>query len=197
VSLILDALRKLEREKKAGEPGVVVVQSVAWAGPSRTRRALGFAIVALAVIALATAGTFLLLRGPAGSRSHGTGAGGVPEHRPKPAASAAVTPVPLSAEPAQPQGGRARPAATDAAPPPGRRLEIPTTASSPATSPPPAAPADDLRLNAISQRDGRPVALINDRLVFEGDSFDGVRVLRIGETEVEVEVRGQRRVLRF
>jgi hypothetical protein len=41
------------------------------------------------------------------------------------------------------------------------------------------------------------VALVNDRLVFEGDSFDGVRIVRIGEAEVEVEVRGQRRVLRF
>jgi hypothetical protein len=61
----------------------------------------------------------------------------------------------------------------------------------------PAAAPDELRLTAISQRDGRPVALINDRLVFEGDSFDGVRVLRIGDVEVEVEVRGLRRVLRF
>ena len=72
-------------------------------------------------------------------------------------------------------------------------------------APPEGAPAatgtrkapDDLRLNAITRRDGRPVALVNDRLVFEGDSFDGVRILRIGEAEVEVEVRGQRRVLRF
>jgi hypothetical protein len=39
--------------------------------------------------------------------------------------------------------------------------------------------------------------MINDRLVFEGDSFEGVRVLRIGDAEVEVEVHGQRRVLRF
>jgi hypothetical protein len=41
------------------------------------------------------------------------------------------------------------------------------------------------------------VALINDRLVFEGDGFDDVKVLRIGETEVEVEVRGVKRILRF
>ncbi len=41
------------------------------------------------------------------------------------------------------------------------------------------------------------MALINDRLVFEGDSFDGVRVLHIGESEVEVEVKGQKKVLRF
>ena len=56
---------------------------------------------------------------------------------------------------------------------------------------------DGLRLTAISHRDGRPVALMDDRLVFEGDSFDVVRVIRVGEAEVEVEVRGQRRVLRF
>ena len=41
------------------------------------------------------------------------------------------------------------------------------------------------------------MALINDRLLFEGDSFDGIKVLRIGEAEVEVEVHGKRRVLRF
>ena len=41
------------------------------------------------------------------------------------------------------------------------------------------------------------MALINERLVFEGDSFDGIRVIRIGEAEVEVEVKGERRVLRF
>ena len=50
--------------------------------------------------------------------------------------------------------------------------------------------AGELRLNAISERDGQPVAIVNDRLVREGDSFDGVRVLRIGEAEVEVEVGG-------
>ena len=93
-----------------------------------------------------------------------------------------------------------------AAAPPARQLAVPTL-DEPAGPPAPTegAPAaaetrpapDDLRLNAITQRDGRPVALVNDRLVFEGDSFDGVRILRIGEAEVEVEVRGQRRVLRF
>jgi hypothetical protein len=61
----------------------------------------------------------------------------------------------------------------------------------------PTPPPPEIRLNAISVRDGRPIALINDRLVREGDSFDGIRILRIGEAEVEVEVRGQRRVIRF
>ena len=88
--------------------------------------------------------------------------------------------------------------------PPTRRSDRSTDAAGPPAPPDGAAAAartrpapDDLRLNAISQRDGQPVALVNDRLVREGDSFDGVRVLRIGEAEVEVEVRGQRRVLRF
>jgi len=55
----------------------------------------------------------------------------------------------------------------------------------------------ELRLAAISERDGQPVALVNDRLVREGDSFDGVLIVRIGEAEVEVEFRGVRHVLRF
>jgi hypothetical protein len=46
-------------------------------------------------------------------------------------------------------------------------------------------------------QDGHPVAVLNDRIVREGDSFEGVRVLRIGETEVEIEVKGERRVIRF
>jgi hypothetical protein len=73
--------------------------------------------------------------------------------------------------------------------------EVPATA--PAHSRPATSGTDELHLTAISRRDGRPVALINDRLVFEGDGFDDVKVLRIGETEVEVEVRGQKRILRF
>jgi hypothetical protein len=52
-------------------------------------------------------------------------------------------------------------------------------------------------LNAISRQDGHPVALLNDRLVREGDAFDGVRIVRIGETEVEIEVGGKRRVIGF
>jgi hypothetical protein len=41
------------------------------------------------------------------------------------------------------------------------------------------------------------VAVLSGRLVYEGDAFDNVRVVRIGEAEVEVEVDGQRRVLGF
>jgi hypothetical protein len=66
---------------------------------------------------------------------------------------------------------------------------------SPRPAPSPA--AEEFRLNAITTQDGHPVAVLNDRIVREGDSVDGVRIVRIGETEVEIEVKGKRRVLRF
>jgi hypothetical protein len=59
------------------------------------------------------------------------------------------------------------------------------------------APSAVLVLQAISEKDGRPVAIINDRLMREGDEFDGARLVRIGEAEVELEINGVVRVLRF
>ena len=58
-------------------------------------------------------------------------------------------------------------------------------------------PGAGLLLQAISERDGKPIAVLNSRVVHEGDRFDGVTVVRIGADEVEIEVQGQRRVLRF
>src|SRR5687768_12455336 len=58
-------------------------------------------------------------------------------------------------------------------------------------------PAPALVLHAISEQDGVPIAVINERVVREGQSFDGVRILRIGPAEVEVEIAGARRILRF
>ena len=52
-------------------------------------------------------------------------------------------------------------------------------------------------LQAISERDGKPIAVLNSRVVHEGDHFDGVTVVRIGADEVEIEEQGHRRVLRF
>jgi hypothetical protein len=191
VSLILDALKKLERDRDSREPGVLVVGSVPWGERRRSRRPL--ALASLGLVALAFAGWWWWR--PAA-------------HPPVPA-PASVQPAPassppLAASPTPPSATRV-PSSGAVAPLP-RRLAVPTlgetnTPPTPPEETPAAAvtrPApDDLRLNAIARRDGRPVALINDRLVFEGDSFDGVRILRIGEAEVEVEVRGKRRVLRF
>jgi hypothetical protein len=183
VSLILDALKKLEHEKNAREPGVLVVGSVPWGERRRSRWPLALAAAALAAAALVA----LAIAGWLRSSPH-----------PAEATPASVSPAPepspdLAASPTAPPRATLAPSSTGPAPP-ARRLAVPTPAAAAATARP--APVD-LRLNAITSRDGRPVALVNDRLVFEGDSFDGVRIVRIGEAEVEVEVRGQRRVLRF
>jgi hypothetical protein len=76
---------------------------------------------------------------------------------------------------------------------PGRR-ETRAAAPSP-LAPRPADP--ELRLQAISERDGQPIAIINDHLVRVGDEVEGIRVLAIRGAEVDVEVRGRRTTLRF
>jgi type IV secretory pathway VirB10-like protein len=206
MSLILDALRKLEREKGAHEPGVLVVGSVPWGERSRTRRLLLGAGAVLALALAVLAGWLMRSTPTLPDAAHPAAAS------PTPPEAASVAPTPLPATPSPPALAREE----EAAPAPPIRLSHPPVLERPPTPParaaaaeeqkpevaaPAAAPSptvpDDLRLSAISRRDGKPVALINDRLVFEGDSFDGVRVIRIGEAEVEVEVKGQRRVLRF
>jgi hypothetical protein len=186
VSLILDALKKLERERDSREPGVLVVGSVPWGESRRSRRPLAGGFLALAAFALLAWWWWRPTPHPASAT-----------HAPTP------SPVQASSPSASARSGEIAPT-TSAAPPPARRLAVPTfdEAGRPPVPAEGAAPVtrrapDDLRLNAITLRDGRPVALINDHLVMEGDSFDGVKILHIGEAEVEVEVRGQRRVLRF
>jgi len=202
VSLILDALKKLEREKNAREPGVLVVGSVPWGARARSRLPLAVALMGAALVALVAFALWPRSRAAVTPPSP-------PPSSPVPAPTpgmSSVPPLTTSApaatvpppEPRRPSVSPAESRSAEEAPP---SEPTQTEDDVPATSPVPSragAPgADDLRLNAISQRDGRPVALINDRLVFEGDGFEGVKVLRIGEAEVEVEVRGQRRVLRF
>jgi hypothetical protein len=100
---------------------------------------------------------------------------------------------------APPPVGRPAPVATASAP---AATSSTSANEEPRPSPPPSATSertssDAIHLQAISERDGEPVAVINERLVREGDSFDGVRVVKIGADHVELEVRGRRRVVRF
>ena len=66
VSLILDALRKLERDKDPREPGVLVVGSVPWGAGRRSRRPS--LLAAAALVALAFAGWWWLAIDPAPGR---------------------------------------------------------------------------------------------------------------------------------
>jgi hypothetical protein len=219
MSLILEALKKLEREKQAGERGLVVLSHLPWVGAQTGRG--GLVAASVAVLAL-----ILLVLGAAGIWQW-RGAGARPTaNAPLSGNTSTAVPAARSAPPVGPAAGAsvltpgspiAPPAArtdtrTVAARPelPATRLPLPVAAPTPLPDAPvvPAGPTDpghgptpskpgEIHLNAISVRDGHPVAILNDRLVREGDSFDGIRVLRIGEAEVEVEVGGVRRILTF
>jgi hypothetical protein len=188
VSLILEALRKLDRDKDAPERGFMVLAHVPWAQGGKRSRLAGIGALALAVAVGGLAVT--LWRGRA--------------TRP-----AAYVPDAPAVATAAPPGARVGSPTPNSSPAPfeAKSLAIESLRNAAATPTPapvaavpsktPATPANDLRLNAISRQDDKPVAVLNDRLVHEGDVFDGIHVIRIGETEVEVEVRGQRRVLTF
>jgi hypothetical protein len=47
-------------------------------------------------------------------------------------------------------------------------------------------------LQGTSVLDGRPVAVVSDRRVFEGDTIEGAIVIRIEERSVELEFQGKR-----
>lgn len=215
MSLILDALKKIEREKgDAGEKGVLVLGAVPW-GERQARKTslvIGATLGVLGVFALGAVATWWLLRPPRPAAPATTApAPAGPTSRP-----AAFAPAPALVHASAPSTASVAtpPASAPAGPPstapgPAGGAPLPTPSSPPAgatpAEPAPRVPATtslapgapDVRLTAISHRDGQPVALVNDRLVREGDSFDGIHILRIGDAEVEVEVRGQRRVIRF
>jgi hypothetical protein len=215
MSLILEALKKLEREKEAGDRGLVVLSHLPWVGAKTGRGGLLAATVAsLILVVLVAAGIWRWRGAGATPAAHDPRAG-------NPSTTVLAVPSAPSVDPATdaslPNPGSPvtpRPAGTDtrtvAIRPelPASRLPLPVPApravpdapvvtagatDSGATPPKPG----EVHLNAISVRDGHPVAILNDRLVREGDSFDGIRVVRIGEAEVEVEVGGVRKILTF
>jgi len=185
VSLILEALKKLERDKQAPDRGFLVVAHVPWAAKAQGRKLWIGLAGALLVLGLAAGVAFWWTRPGA------------------PAAAPAVEVAP-EATLGVPAAPRALPSTAPALP----AVSLPAPVRSPApargAAEPPLPPATtlpsserELRLNAISQREGQWVAVLNDRLVREGDEFDGIRVVRIAESEVEVEIAGKRRIVRF
>jgi hypothetical protein len=247
MSFILDALKKLEREKETRDSGVVMVQPVPWGGKDRRGRGTGLAVVGTALV-LVLGGSILWLRSGSDSPAPGQEGG---EPAPSSSATGAETPAgpaptpPPAAPgpevgPADPTGRTEPPPPGDLAPPPSRALlppretapsptpeappgatdepfppdatapapvgepfAVPSIADPAAASPPePAPPRDtapelEFRLTAISSRDGQPIALLNDRLVREGDRFGDITIIRIGETDVEIEVNGERKTIGF
>ena len=110
MSLILDALRKLEREKEGRAPGILVVGSVPWGETSRARR---FVLVGVAVVALALAVAVGWLLRP--TQATPAAKAPPPAAEPTRAARPAATPALPTATP--PPRGRRRPPALGSADP--------------------------------------------------------------------------------
>jgi hypothetical protein len=188
VSLILEALKKLDREKKAPDRGFLVVGAVPWPAP----RPRGWTPLLFVVTAGAAAGSALWLAWRA--RGHDE----APTHVVTSTTMAAAVPrapaVPGAAPPSTlPPLLESRTPAPQTRPP----AERPAAEADRAAASAGAAPGSGLLLQAIAERDGKPIAVLNSRVVHEGDRFDGVTVVRIGTDEVEIEVQGRRRILRF
>ena len=189
MSLILEALKKLDREKKAPDRGFLVVGAVPWPAA----RARPWTPLLLVLATGAAAGSALWLawraRGHEEAPSHAVTSTTMAVAAPR-AAAAPVVVAPPSTLPPLVEGRTRVPDTRPAA-------ERPAAEAGRSAAAPAAEPAAGLLLQAISQRDGKPIAVLNSRVGHEGDHFDGVTVVRIGTDEVEIEERGHRRVLRF
>jgi hypothetical protein len=190
VSLVLEALKKLDREKGRDERGFVVMAAAPW--PTRAARRWP----AWAALGVATAGAIVAVLALRTSSAPPAPAvvPPAPAARSDAARVVEATPPPAAASVATTAAPRSTPA---------RVAPKPATEPTPlpaAIAPPPAAaarPDPGPRLQAISERDGQPIAMINDHLVRVGDELDGMRVIAIRVDEVDIEVRGRRTTLRF
>lgn len=185
MSLIFEALKKLDREKKAPERGFLVVGGAPVAGERRLR-----VPALLLLLAAAAGGGFLIARGI------GPGPAAAPPPPPSTAAPAAVPrllpPAPLPPEAVE------RPPFSEP-PPPAVASRVPVAPAAEAAVPAPTtlAPAPAFALQAVADQDGQPVAIVNGQLVRVGDLVNGARVLRIEREEVELDQAGRRLLLTF
>ncbi len=222
MSLILEALRKLDREKHVPERGFLVIAPTPWPASGRGRLPLAVAGL-LSAMAVGGGLAYWLLQprpilAPVAAPVQSSATPGMPA---APRESSPIVP-PLSiqepfaaaakSEPTEPTTRANVPAPVTRAIPAAEIAPASPTPSTPdsATIPTPAPkaistvpaatiqrPAAPFVLQAISSRDGRPVAVLNGRTLFEGDVFDGVTVIKIGVDTVEIEVDGKVQIIRF
>jgi hypothetical protein len=196
VSLVLEALKKLDREKGRDERGFLVMAAAPW--PQRAARRWP-AWAAAGVAAAGAVAALLAVRAqrapaPAVPIPAPTVAAAAPER----AARAIVPPPAVPNRVAA--AGAPRPSERTATPNPPEVAAAPAARTEPAPRVAPTArprPDHGLRLQAVSERDGQPIAIVNDHLVRVGDEVEGMRVLAIRATEVDVEIKGRRITLAF
>jgi len=243
MSFILDALKKLERQKQEGDPSQsgdqpVMVGGRRW-GEKRAGSAFGWGSVIVAVAALIVAGLALYrsLAPSAATSSNGAlptaPASSPPESSaPDTSATGAESKDMGEPEPESPPGSsresppRGTPASDDGksepeqqyveelgeseldeieTSPPVRLIGRPRGERTPEEkSEEPAALTSEipeglpeLVLQGTSVVDGKSIAVVNYQRLFEGDTIEGARVIRITDRFVELEYEGKRFTLKF
>jgi hypothetical protein len=188
LSLVLEALRRLEKpDARAGALGVAVAS---YRPDRRARRSW-----APLVLGLMVGAAIVFQFWPAPNTRTETALGTRPlEPRviPPPGLQEAAQAPSSLVEPTVRSGGGSSPAPDPpAALAPRLGRSTPVRSAQPKTAAP-------LVLQAISERDSRPIAVISDQLVKEGDLVGGARVLKIGGDSVEVLLAsGLKEVVRF
>jgi len=191
VSLVLDALRRVEKnDARAGSVGVAVASYRPARRPGRSWTPLLLGIIVGGVV-LFLLGPNPIAPGPRDPLRAQAGAAGsfVPTLR---ARGGAALPPPLILESVDAGSAPRSPVPTQ--PTTVRRGQSPNDARAAS----PSAVSSPLVLQAISERDSHPIAVISDQLVKEGDLIGKTRVLKIGLNTVEVLLdSGRVEVIRF
>ncbi len=194
MSFILDALRKVDRENRQSGEVVPPVAAVAKLRKERVHRRRQFAAMAAIAVASAAA-TALLLRQPA-TQEPASAYAPVPQA----ALIEAVVETPVEEIPAEETAIPREVVVPVAEPVPEPAFPKEPPAFPDREAPAPVAPVEDpppsepprLVLQGTSVLDGKPVAVVSDRRVFEGDTIEGAIVIRIEERSVELEFQGKR-----
>ena len=196
MSLILEALRKLDRDKASPEarPTVVMMAPLPWGGTpagSRRRVALVAAVAVFATIVVAAG--FVVFFGLPGSTSPKPQATAVPAALSPPSPSSTTA---ADQERSQSASAADRQRTEEDLPraielPPRPPIAVAPPVIEPSPTPQPSSPPPRFALSAIGERDGHPIAMINDQIVRVGDRIAGAEVTHIGPTSVDLLLDGQ------
>lgn len=191
MSFILDALRKVDQENRQAGEAVPPVAAVEMLRKERRHRRRQFAAMAVIAVASAASTTLLLRRSPAVEP-----ASLPPAEAPRAGAVELAVANPVvegklltNAEVVVPERAPDPPPAAVA------KREAPPKREPQAPAAPAAEPVRELPrlvLQGTSVLDGKPVAVVSDRRVFEGDIIEGAVVIRIEERSVTLEFEGRR-----
>ena len=202
MSLILDALRKMEQERKARQGGGIDIRPEVL-GHHRAeapRRSSGMPIIlvaaGIAILAAGVGGGIMLKKGPPDKAPEQSRS--AVRSEPLPSAEvvpAAVSPQPLPPAPVEPPAAAAPP--KPALLPAPAAVPAPTPVQRPAMAEQPALPSEypggELTVSGIAWQEERSLrrAVVNGTLVGEGAEVAGARVVEIGERRVKFSQGGR------